>query len=535
VRVPFTWPRSIDSLSVVVASKVRTPDAPSLGSRNRARSRTVAIMRKVTGCPTGPPSGRPGRSASTARCRRKAGGFTRRGARLTLTAQADPLGVRSGQPVTFRMIATGSRTCRDLRLPRLGAIRGCAPSPRRLTRSRSSAPGERDPHSRAAPGSRRTGAVEIPPSDGDLDPRRSRPDRCGRIDRGACGAAQVGQPGLDPSDRTSRGRRRSPHRLRLGSVQRSAPPWAEPCSGGLGLPPFGLALVWASPVSAILQEIREPGGSVAGAQRQSACAALGLLQRGESVAFYTEIARAVTCTWRTSRRGGAGLTRDELAAALSARGIRRRRCAGCCAFSTTRPCPLGRVAARRRRGKRCWAVPTSAQRAGSGERVTLLLALLVAAAEPPGTQLFADANAAYLSGDMSRAVAAWEALVSEGVAATELETNLGAAYLRQGKRGLAALHFERALFLDPGDDDARADLIELRRGNVDRWRERRGRWDRDGGAAAQAIARIHGGVCARRALGRGWVLVGVALLRGGPAGLRLPPRPVSPERSSRRS
>ena len=81
--------------------------------------------------------------------------------------------------------------------------------------------------------------------------------------------------------------------------------------------------------------------------------------------------------------------------------------------------------------------------------MTLLLALLVAAAEPPGTQLFADANAAYLSGDVSRAVAAWEALVSEGVAATELETNLGAAYLRQGKRGLAALHFERALFLDP--------------------------------------------------------------------------------------
>ncbi|HWT86167.1 MAG TPA: tetratricopeptide repeat protein, partial [Myxococcales bacterium] len=100
--------------------------------------------------------------------------------------------------------------------------------------------------------------------------------------------------------------------------------------------------------------------------------------------------------------------------------------------------------------------------------MTLLLALLVAAAEPPGTQLFADANAAYLSGDVSRAVASWEALVSEGVAATELETNLGAAYLRQGKRGLAALHFERALFLDPGDDDARADLIELRRGNVDR-------------------------------------------------------------------
>ncbi|HEX4385675.1 MAG TPA: hypothetical protein VH083_22095, partial [Myxococcales bacterium] len=83
-------------------------------------------------------------------------------------------------------------------------------------------------------------------------------------------------------------------------------------------------------------------------------------------------------------------------------------------------------------------------------------------------QLFSDANAAYLSGDVQRATSSYEALVSEGVASATLETNLGAAYLRQGKRGLAALHFERALFLDAGDDDARADLTELRRGNVDK-------------------------------------------------------------------
>jgi tetratricopeptide (TPR) repeat protein len=98
----------------------------------------------------------------------------------------------------------------------------------------------------------------------------------------------------------------------------------------------------------------------------------------------------------------------------------------------------------------------------------VILALLLAALPSGVTQLFADANAAYLSGDLARAIAAYEALVAEGVASPELETNLGAAYLRQGKRGLAALHFERALFLDPGDDDARTDLAEVRRGNVDR-------------------------------------------------------------------
>src|SRR3954462_15726460 len=82
--------------------------------------------------------------------------------------------------------------------------------------------------------------------------------------------------------------------------------------------------------------------------------------------------------------------------------------------------------------------------------------------------LFDGANAAYLSGDLPRAAASYEALLQEGVASPELETKLGATYLREGKRGLAALHLERALFLEPGDDDARADLAEARRAAVDR-------------------------------------------------------------------
>ena len=147
----------------------------------------------------------------------------------------------------------------------------------------------------------------------------------------------------------------------------------------------------------------------------------------------------------------------------------------------------------------------------------LLLAALLAAAEPAGAQLFADANAAYLSGDVSRAIAAYEALVSEGVGSTELETNLGAAYLRQGKRGLAVLHFERALFLQPGDDDASADLVEVRRGNVDRLEG-----DADEGGA-ETVARLLTplpGTAAAAILTvlwpAAWILFGLRLLRGGP-------------------
>jgi len=149
--------------------------------------------------------------------------------------------------------------------------------------------------------------------------------------------------------------------------------------------------------------------------------------------------------------------------------------------------------------------------------VTLLVALLLAAAEPPGTQLFADANAAFLSGDVSRAIAAYEALVSQGIAAPELETNLGAAWLRQGKRGAAALHFQRALFLDPGDDDARADLAEVRRGNVDRLEGEA----EDGGSEtlARLLAPLPGfaaGIALVVLWGAAWVLLGIRLLRGGP-------------------
>jgi tetratricopeptide (TPR) repeat protein len=82
--------------------------------------------------------------------------------------------------------------------------------------------------------------------------------------------------------------------------------------------------------------------------------------------------------------------------------------------------------------------------------------------------LFDDANAAFLGGDLPRATAAYQALIEEGFASVELETNLGAVLFRQNKRGEAALHFERALYLDPADDDARNDLLELRRSNVDK-------------------------------------------------------------------
>jgi tetratricopeptide (TPR) repeat protein len=134
--------------------------------------------------------------------------------------------------------------------------------------------------------------------------------------------------------------------------------------------------------------------------------------------------------------------------------------------------------------------------------------------EARGNALFDQANAAYLSGDTSRAIAGYEALLEEGVVSPELETNLGAAYLRQGKRGLAALHLERALFLDPSDDDARADLLEVRRGNVDKLE---GEPDEGGTEVISRLLAPLPGRAAAVALAAlwslGWALVFVNVLR----------------------
>jgi hypothetical protein len=139
-------------------------------------------------------------------------------------------------------------------------------------------------------------------------------------------AAQVGQPVSAPlAQNLLGGGGVRPIRLRLGSVQRSAPPWAEPWFWpALGLPPFGLALVLGlAGLRRILQE--NPGTRRVRLARSAAAKRLrgarALLQRGESVAFYTEIARAVT-VYLADKQGvaPAGLTREELAAALSARG-----------------------------------------------------------------------------------------------------------------------------------------------------------------------------------------------------------------------
>src|SRR5205807_187118 len=72
----------------------------------------------------------------------------------------------------------------------------------------------------------------------------------------------------------------------------------------------------------------------------------------------------------------------------------------------------------------------------------------------------------------------------------------------------------RALFLDPGDDDARADLLEVRRGNVDKLE---GENDEGGTETlARILAPLPGGTAAALFIAfwiAAWTLVGIRIFR----------------------
>lgn len=94
----------------------------------------------------------------------------------------------------------------------------------------------------------------------------------------------------------------------------------------------------------------------------------------------------------------------------------------------------------------------------------LLLATTPARAEEPTPEAdFRAANERLLAGDAAGAIALYQHLETRGVVAADLAYNLGVA-LAQAERPLEAIvAWERALRLEPGHADARANLAAVRR------------------------------------------------------------------------
>jgi len=76
--------------------------------------------------------------------------------------------------------------------------------------------------------------------------------------------------------------------------------------------------------------------------------------------------------------------------------------------------------------------------------------------------IFEEANNAFWNGEYEKAAQRYERLESLGVREVELSYNLGTAYARLGKLGMAVRHYERALSIEPDHPDALHNLAVLR-------------------------------------------------------------------------
>ena len=79
----------------------------------------------------------------------------------------------------------------------------------------------------------------------------------------------------------------------------------------------------------------------------------------------------------------------------------------------------------------------------------------------------AEGDSAYVKNDYASAIQIYEALLKEGEAA-EVYYNLGNSYYKAGDIAKAILNYERALLLQPGNGDIRANLEVARAKTVDK-------------------------------------------------------------------
>lgn len=76
--------------------------------------------------------------------------------------------------------------------------------------------------------------------------------------------------------------------------------------------------------------------------------------------------------------------------------------------------------------------------------------------------LFEQANLAYSKGQYLKAIEQYEAILKEGNQSEELFYNLGNAYYKTNKLGKAILNLERAVLINPTDEDATYNLALLK-------------------------------------------------------------------------
>lgn len=100
--------------------------------------------------------------------------------------------------------------------------------------------------------------------------------------------------------------------------------------------------------------------------------------------------------------------------------------------------------------------------------VFTVLLLLSALASADARSGFDEGLRLYRNNDVDRAIAAWESVVKQGDVSGPLCYNLGNAYYRAKKYGMAILYYERARRLLPRDREVSSNLDIARMATVDK-------------------------------------------------------------------
>ena len=98
-----------------------------------------------------------------------------------------------------------------------------------------------------------------------------------------------------------------------------------------------------------------------------------------------------------------------------------------------------------------------------------VIAFLPVKAEPDS--LYFKANKLYQDGKYEEAIEAYESIIREGFESATLYYNLGNANYNSNKLGKARLYYEKALKLNPKDEDARANILYMETLLADRFEE----------------------------------------------------------------
>ena len=114
---------------------------------------------------------------------------------------------------------------------------------------------------------------------------------------------------------------------------------------------------------------------------------------------------------------------------------------------------------------------------GGGTRAIVLFLVLsacvilpgpVATAQDQRTERFRHANSLYAGERFAEAAAEYQEIVDDGFGTADVYYNLGNALFKLGRTGHTVLAYERALRIEPGHDDARANLAFVRGRLADR-------------------------------------------------------------------